>query len=151
MKLSTAAFENGAAIPSRYTCSGDNISPALVIEGIPANTKSLALIMDDPDAPGGTWVHWVLYNIPPGLAGLTEKVPADAGVSGIGSQGPTSFGRPGYGGPCPPAGKAHRYFFKLYALDLEPALKVGLDKPALLKQIDGHILAQAQLMGTFQR
>lgn len=151
MKITTPAFTDGQPVPARYTCTGENISPALVFEGLPAGAKSLALIVDDPDAPGGTWVHWVLYNLPPGLAGLPEKLASGATLSGTGSQGPTSFGRPGYGGPCPPPGKPHRYFFKLYALDLEPSMPVGLDKTALLKQMDGHILAQAQLMGTFQR
>lgn len=151
MKLSTSAFTDGQPIPTRYTCSGENISPTLAIEGVPTGAKSLVLIMDDPDAPSGTWVHWVLYNIPPTVTDLPERLASDAQLSGIGSQGPTSFGRPGYGGSCPPAGKAHRYFFKLYALDLEPTLKAGLDKGSLLKQMEGHILAEAQVMGTYQR
>jgi Raf kinase inhibitor-like YbhB/YbcL family protein len=151
MKISTSAFADGQPIPAVYTCSGDNISPALTFEGVPGTAKSLALIMDDPDAPGGIWVHWVLYNIPVSLTGLPEKVSTTAKVSGIGTQGLTSFGSPGYGGPCPPAGKAHHYYFKLYALDLDATMAGGLNKAGLLKQMEGHILAQAEWIGTFQR
>jgi len=151
MKISTSAFADGQPIPKRFTCSGDNSSPELTFESIPTDAKSLALIMDDPDAPSGTFVHWVVYNIPPTLTGLPEKLAADARLSGVGSQGPTSFGRAGYGGPCPPVGKVHHYYFKLYAINLEPTLQPGLDRNALLKQMEGHILAQAQWMGTYQR
>jgi hypothetical protein len=150
VKISSPEFQEGQPIPKKFSCDGANTSPALAWSGIPAGAKSLALIMDDPDAPGRTYVHWVAYNLPVSLAGLPESVPAGAALSGGGSQGPGSSNKAGYVGPCPPSG-THRYFFKLYALDLEPKLAAGLDKAALEKQMDGHILGQAQLMGTYQR
>jgi Raf kinase inhibitor-like YbhB/YbcL family protein len=151
MKITSPAFNEGQPIPPKFTCQGENISPALVWSGAPDGTKSLALVTEDPDAPSGTFIHWVIYNMPPGLTGLPEKVPASSQVSGTGAQGITSSGRPGYTGPCPPSGKPHRYFFKLYALDLDPQLPAGLNAASLQKQMVGHILAQAQWMGTFQR
>jgi len=151
MKITTSAFADGQPIPQKYTCSGENVSPALAWSGVPASAKSLALVTEDPDAPSGTFIHWVLYNLPPSLSELPEKVPTGAAVEGLGSQGSTGFGKPGYGGPCPPAGKPHRYYFKLYALDLAPQLASGLNAAGLQQQMQGHILAQAQWMGTFQR
>ena len=149
--FSTPAFTSGQTIPARYTCSGENLSPALQWSGLPAGTKSLALIVDDPDAPVGVFVHWVVYNIDPTLAGFPEGVKQGARVNGIGTQGKNDYRDNGYDGPCPPEGKAHRYFFKLYALDLQPTLANDLNKAALLKEIQGHVLAEAQWMGTFQR
>ena len=117
MQLTSTAFTNGAPIPARYTCEGKDLSPPLRWSGVPAGAKSLALIADDPDAPVGTWVHWVLYDLPPSLAELSEDVPKTQTIAGGARQGLNDFRRPGYGGPCPPPGKPHRYFFKLYALD----------------------------------
>ncbi len=151
MYISSPAFENGQPIPKKFSCLGDNFSPILTWSGIPSRARSLALITEDPDAPSGTFYHWVLYNMSPALTGLPEKVASSAEVAGIGTQGTSSFGRTGYSGPCPPAGKAHRYYFTLYAIDLDPRLPPGLNAAALQKQIRGHILAQAQWMGTFQR
>ena len=151
MKITSPAFDDGKPIPKKFTCQGENVSPTLTWSGIPAGTKSLALVTEDPDAPSGIFIHWVLYNMQPGLSGLPEKVQAAPQVAGTGTQGSSGFGRPGYGGPCPPPGKAHRYYFKLYALDLDPQLPAGLNAAGLQKQMAGHILAQAQWMGTFQR
>jgi hypothetical protein len=151
MIISSPAFDDGQPIPQKFTCQGDNFSPALSWSGIPTQTQSLALVIEDPDAPSGTFIHWIVYNMAPGLNGLPEKVPAAPQVAGIGAQGIGGSGRAGYGGPCPPAGKPHRYFFKLYALDLAPQLPPGLNAAGLKKQIAGHVLAQAQWMGTYQR
>ena len=118
---------------------------------VPNGTKSLALIVDDPDAPFGIFVHWVLYNMPSSLSELPEGVPALASVRGIGSQGINGFQRNGYNGPCPPRGKAHRYFFKLYALDQEPTFPTDLTADRLTKLMQGHILSETQLMGKYQR
>ena len=145
IQLTSDAFANGQSIPAKYTCKGRNISPALAWTEPPAGTQSLALIMDDPDAPGGTWVHWVLFNIPASARNLQEDLPA----SGI-SVGKNSWGDMRYGGPCPPSG-THRYFFKLYALDTGLSLSPGVIKEQLLKAMQGHILAQGELMGTFSK
>ena len=144
MALTSPAFNDGEPIPERFSCDGDDISPELDWFGIPEGTTSLALVMDDHDAPGGTWVHWVLYNLPMDLTGLRE------GMTGVGLDGTNSWGRTGYGGPCPPSG-THRYFFQLYALDINLDLEPGADKAALLNAIEGHILGQAELMGTYSR
>jgi Raf kinase inhibitor-like YbhB/YbcL family protein len=145
VQLTSDAFANGQSIPAKYTCKGKNISPALVWTEPPAGTESLALIMDDPDAPGGTWVHWVLFNIPASARNLQEDLPA----SGM-SVGKNSWGDMRYGGPCPPS-DTHRYFFKLYALDTSLSLSPGVTKEQLLKAMQGHILAQGELMGTFSK
>lgn len=150
MKITSPEFLESQPIPKKFSCDGTNSSPALAWSGIPAAAKSLALIMDDPDAPGRTYVHWVVYNLPVSQTGFPEAIPAGATLSGGGTQGPGTSGKTGYAGPCPPSG-THRYFFKLYALDLEPKLAAGLDKAALEKQMESHILAQTQLMGTYQR
>ncbi len=150
MKLSSAAFENGGMIPKKYTCDEANVSPPLNWEGMPAESKGLALICDDPDAPMGTWVHWVVYNISPQLKGFSENIPAEKKLSVGAVQGVNDFGRLGYGGPCPPSG-THRYFFKLYALDTVLGLEPGVSKSQLLKAIQGHILAEAQLLGKYRR
>jgi Raf kinase inhibitor-like YbhB/YbcL family protein len=145
LSLTSDAFANGQSIPVKYTCKGKNISPALAWTEPPAGTQSLALIMDDPDAPGGTWVHWVVFNIPIG----TNTFPEDLDVSSI-IVGKNSWGDMHYGGPCPPSG-THRYFFKLYALDSDLSLSPGATKEQVLKAIDGHTLAQGELVGTFSR
>lgn len=143
MKLTSHAFENNKPIPSKYTCQGEDISPALAISGIPTGTKSLALIVDDPDAPRGTFDHWISWNIAPST---TIQEAAKLGVNGI-----NGFGTKGYKGPCPPPGSAHHYHFKLYALDTMLDLKEGSSKAEVLKAMQGHILDQAELIGTFQR
>jgi len=152
LPLTSDAFANGQTIPAKYTCVGRNISPALSWDTPPAGTQSFALIMDDPDAPGGTWVHWVLYNIPMDARNLQEDLP----VTGKNAEphavftGKNSAGNIGYNGPCPPGG-THRYFIKLYALDEIVGLLPGADKGELLKAMEGHILAQGELMGTFSK
>lgn len=151
LKLSSSAFAEGGTIPKKYTCDGESISPPLAWTAPPAGTKSLALISDDPDAPGKIWVHWVLYNLSPNLRELPEKVPPQNEALGGARQGTNDSRKIGYGGPCPPRGPAHRYYFKLYALDTELALQAGATKEELLKAIQGHILAEAQLMGRYGR
>ena len=150
MQVTSPAFKQSDMIPDRYTCKGEDLSPALRWAGVPSGTKSLALIFDDPDAPMGTWVHWIIYNIPADSAGLPENVPAANPVKGGGIQGANSWGRIGYGGPCPPSG-THRYFFRLYALDTMLDLKPGATKSQLLKTMEGHILAEGELMGRYQK
>jgi len=150
MTITSAAFKEGHGIPVHYTCDGKDSSPPLAWSKVPAGTKSFALICDDPDAPMGTWVHWVLYNIPPDVRSLPEGVPADKTMSDGSVHGITDFRRFGYGGPCPPGG-THRYFFKLYALDSLTGLDPGASKKALEKAMKGHILSRAELMGTYAR
>ncbi len=151
LKLTTTAFQPGAAIPKKFTCDGPDVSPALAWTDAPAGTQSFALIMDDPDAPVGTWVHWVLYDLPGTTRELAEGVPGQEELPSGARQGRNDFRRIGYGGPCPPAGPAHRYFFKLYALDSKTSLKPGATKADVEKAMKGHILAQAELMGRYQR
>jgi Raf kinase inhibitor-like YbhB/YbcL family protein len=145
MKITSPAFVEGGNIPKKYTCDGNDISPPLQIQGVPAAAKSLVLIVDDPDAPRGTWNHWLVWNIDPATAGIAENsVPPKA------LQGKTDFGTAKYGGPCPPSG-VHRYFFKLYALDTVLALPAGSTRDALEKALAKHILAQGTLMGRYSR
>lgn len=150
LKLTSSAFAEGALIPKDYTCDGKDVSPPLSWSGAPPNTRALALIVDDPDAPAGTWVHWVLFNIPSGMRELPQAVPPHKVLADGTRQGKNDFGKIGYGGPCPPSG-IHRYFFKLYALEQEVKLEPGATKPALTKAMEGHILANAQLMGRYKR
>lgn len=150
MKITSAAFNEGEMIPRKYTCDGQDISPPLTWSEIPEGTKSLALISDDPDAPMGTWVHWVYYDIPSDRTELPEDVAPDEKPAPGGTQGMTDFGRIGYGGPCPPGG-THRYYFKLYALDTILDLDAGTTKGALLNAMEGHILGETQLMGKYRR
>ncbi len=150
MTLSSPAFSAGQAIPVTYSCRGQDISPALEWSDPPAGTQSFALIMDDPDAPVGTWDHWVLYNIPASARRLAEAIPAAASLPDGSLHGKNSWGRLGYGGPCPPSG-THRYFFRLYALDTVLPLSSGASKKQVLEAMKGHILAQAELMGTFSK
>jgi len=151
LEIKSPAFKEGEFIPEKYTCKGSDISPLLQWSGAPADTKSFALISDDPDAPVGTWVHWVVYDMPADKKGLPEGVPADKRLPDGSKQGITDFGKIGYGGPCPPPGKAHRYFFKLYALDSVLRLDPGASKEELIKAMEGHILAEAQIAGKFKR
>lgn len=148
--LSSPAFNQGAAIPRKYTCDGEDLSPPLQWTEPPADTRSLALISDDPDAPVGTWVHWVVYNLPAGIRSLPEGASPAAGLPQGGVHGQNSWRRLEYGGPCPPSG-THRYFFKLYALDITLELGPGAGKKELLGAMEGHVLAQAELMGTYSR
>ncbi len=150
MKLTSPAFEEGGKIPPQYTCDGKDISPPLQWSEVPAGTKSFALICDDPDAPMGTWVHWVIFNIPDSVRQLPEAVPTTEHLKDGSMQGTNDFKRSGYGGPCPPGG-THRYYFKLYALDTVLNLKAGATKAQLLEAMKGHILAEAQLMGKYGR
>ncbi len=150
MRIESPAFSDGGAIPKQHTCDGTDSSPALAWSGVPAGAKSLALICDDPDAPAGVWVHWVLFDLPPGAAGVPEKVAATPKLAGGGIQGKNDFGKIGYGGPCPPSG-THRYQFKLYALDAYVALAPGATKAQLLTAMKGHVLAEAKLTGKYAR
>lgn len=150
LKLTSTAFKEGEAIPRGYTCDGANISPPLEWIGVPKTAKSIAIIADDPDAPAGTWVHWVLYNLPADGLGLIENTPQTETLNGGGAQGKNDFNKIGYGGPCPPSG-THRYFFNFYALDSELTLKPGATKAEVEKAMEGHIVGQAQLMGTYSR
>jgi Raf kinase inhibitor-like YbhB/YbcL family protein len=144
MKIISSAFENNSKIPAKYTCDGENVNPPLSFSDIPSNAKSLALIMDDPDAPSGTWVHWIVFNINPKITSVEEgTIPAES------KEGITSFGKKGYGGACPPNG-THRYFFKLYALDAVLNL-TNPDKTTLEKEMQGHILDKAELIGLYSR
>ncbi len=146
----SSVFQEGGMIPAKHTCDGDDISPPLQWTGKPEGTKSFALISDDPDAPMGTWVHWVMWNIPPDVNGLAENVPPHPQLPDGSRQGLSDFRRPGYGGPCPPSG-VHRYYFKVYALDTMLDLPSNTRKADLLKAIKGHILAEGQLMGKYSR
>jgi Raf kinase inhibitor-like YbhB/YbcL family protein len=150
MEITSSAFGSGGMIPAKYTCDGADFSPPLDWSGSPAGTKSFALVCDDPDAPMGTWVHWVIFDIPPSATMLAEGITREKDLPGGGTQGINDFRKYGYGGPCPPGG-THRYFFKLYALDIMLGLKPGITKDQLLKALRGHILAEAQLMGTYKR
>jgi hypothetical protein len=153
-KLSSPGFRHNQPIPQKFTCEGQDVSPALKWEGAPAGTKSLALICDDPDAPAGTWVHWVIWGIPATATGLPENIAKTESVPAIGgaTQGENSGSKLGYGGPCPPRGHgAHHYHFKVYALDMIPALKPGATKRQLEEAMRSHILAMAELVGTYQR
>jgi len=143
MELTSPAFAHEATIPDRYTCDGSDISPPLQIDNIPTSTVSLALLVDDPDAPSGVWDHWVEFDIEP-----REIIPESA--RNLGTGGNNSWGRTGYGGPCPPSG-IHRYFFTVYALDTELGLAQGATKGAVLDALEGHVLAEATLMGRYSR
>jgi Raf kinase inhibitor-like YbhB/YbcL family protein len=149
--LKSPDFTEGATIPPQFTCSGRDISPALQWSGASADTKSFALIADDPDAPAGTWVHWVLYNLPANVHSLPQNFPKSEKEQEGSLQGRNDFGKIGYGGPCPPPGKAHRYFFKLYALNAHLDLKPGASKKELERAMNSHILGQAETMGRFSR
>ena len=150
LKLTSNAFKEGEAIPRGYTCDGANVSPPLEWTGVPKSAKTIAIIADDPDAPAGTWVHWVVYNLSAEGLGLIENTPQTETLNGGGVQGKNDFGKTGYGGPCPPSGR-HRYIFKFYALDSELPLQPGATKAEVEKAMEGHIVGQAQLMGTYNR
>jgi Raf kinase inhibitor-like YbhB/YbcL family protein len=154
LTITSPAFANDAPIPTEYTCKGQDVSPALAWSGVPAEAKSLALIVDDPDAPDPgapkmTWVHWVLYDLPVDSVGLSEAIPSADLPTGT-REGVNDWGRTGYGGPCPPIGR-HRYFHKLYALDTELPDLGEPTKPKLEKAMEGHVLAKAVLVGTYEK
>jgi len=151
LTLESTAFRKGEDIPKKYTCDGEDISPALKWREMPPGTKSLVLIADDPDAPVGTWVHWVVHDLRPDSRELPEDTVKSEEVPGGGKQGINDFRKVGYGGPCPPPGKSHRYFFKLYALDTVLGLKPRVTKAGVERAMHGHILAQAELMGRYKR
>jgi Raf kinase inhibitor-like YbhB/YbcL family protein len=145
MKITSTAFTFNQEIPEKYTCQGEDLSPPLKFEDIPKGAKSLALIVDDPDAPSGTFDHWIVWNIPP------EKNLFEEGISSLPHQGRNHFGEMNYKGPCPPKGNAHRYFFKLYALDVMLNLPKGVSKQELEEAMEGHLLGKAELIGLYQR
>jgi Raf kinase inhibitor-like YbhB/YbcL family protein len=150
-QISSTAFSAGETIPKKFTCDGPDASPQLRWEGAPPGTQSFVLIVDDPDAPAGTWVHWVLYNLSPTTRELPEGVEKKDQLGDGALQGRNDFRRIGYGGPCPPAGKPHRYYFRLYALDVKLSLKAGASKADVEGAMKGHILGQAELMGKYGR
>jgi Raf kinase inhibitor-like YbhB/YbcL family protein len=150
LKISSSAFKDGEMIPSKYTCDGENISPPLSWGTVPEDTKSIALIADDPDAPHGTWVHWVLFDLPAKTVALTEGIPQKTTLPDGSRQGVNDSHTIGYDGPAPPSG-VHRYYFKIYALDSMLALESGITKVKLLKAMEGHILAEGTLMGRYRR
>jgi Raf kinase inhibitor-like YbhB/YbcL family protein len=151
IQLSTNSFKPGGTIPTKFSCSGADVSPQLSWSTPPPATKSLALIVDDPDAPAGTWNHWLLYNLPPSIHELAENQPRTAELSNGAPQGKNDFGKIGYNGPCPPPGKPHRYFFRLYALDTKLDLKSGADRKTVDQAIEGHVVAEGEFMGSFGR
>lgn len=151
MQLETSAFPPGGDIPVRFTCDGSDDSPALEWTEPPAGTQSFTLVADDPDAPRGTWVHWVLYDLPARARELPEAVPPDKELASGARQGRNDFRKIGYGGPCPPPGPAHRYYFRLFALDRALGLKSGATRNEIDRAMEGHILARAELMGRYKR
>ena len=151
IELTSTAFQEGTDVPQKHTGDGVDVSPPLRWADPPQGTKSFALIGDDPDAPRGTWVHWVLYNLPPDQRELAEGLPAQEALANGARQGKNDFGKIGYGGPAPPRGKPHRYFFKLYALDVLLEVPAGATKAQVTGSMKGHVLAEGQLMGRYQR
>jgi len=151
LELKTRAFANGGEIPKKFTCSGADVSPAMEWSGVSPAAHSLALIADDPDAPRGTWTHWLVWNIPAHLTSLPEAVPAQEVLDNGACQGSNDFHRIGYGGPCPPPGKPHRYYFRIYALDVALDVKAGASRAELDRAMKKHVLAQAEWVGKFGR
>jgi len=151
LQVTSTAFSPGEMIPKKFTCDGPDVSPELAWNDPPVGTESFALIADDPDAPVGRWVHWVLYSLPASTRKLAEGVATQEQLPSGARQGRNDFGKLGYGGPCPPPGKPHRYFFKLYALDAKPNLKADATKGDVERALKGHILGQAELMGRYGR
>jgi len=151
VQLTSPAFQEGGAIPRKHTCDADDVSPQLRWANAPSGTKAFALIADDPDAPGGTWVHWVIYDLPADTKDLAQGTAKTETLSNGAKQGVNDFRRVGYSGPCPPAGAAHRYYFRLYALDAPTNLKPRATKQQLLDAMKGHELGEAELMGRYKR
>ena len=151
LNLSSPSFTNGGDIDRKFTCTGADVSPQLAWGEPPAGTNAFALLVDDPDAPVGNWNHWTLWNLPPSAHGLPEGMSKEGRLPDDSQQGVNDFHKTGYNGPCPPAGKPHRYYFKLFALDTKLDLKTGAGKPELEAAMKGHILAQGEWMGRFKR
>jgi Raf kinase inhibitor-like YbhB/YbcL family protein len=151
MELKSSAFQTGGDIPRKHTCDANDVSPQLSWNNAPVGTKAFALIADDPDAPAGTWVHWVIYDLPADAKELAEAIPTTEILTNGAKQGMNDFRKVGYGGPCPPAGRPHRYFFKLYALDKATGLKPRANKQQLLNAIKNHVLGEAEIMGRYKR
>jgi Raf kinase inhibitor-like YbhB/YbcL family protein len=151
LAIETSAFSPGGMIPKKYTCDAGDVSPELTWSGAPAGTQAFALIVDDPDAPAGTWTHWIAWNIPASAGKISEGVPKNETLPDGTRQGKNDFKRIGYGGPCPPPGKPHRYFFKLYALGAKLDLKAGVSRNELEGAIKGKVLGQAEVMGKYGR
>lgn len=149
--LRSPEWKAGENIPRQFTCDGENVSPPLQWAAAPVGTQSLSLVVEDPDAPGGTFIHWVLYDLRPGTGKLPENVPPSGELADGARQGRNSFGQVGYGGPCPPPGPAHRYFFRLYALNGKTGLNAGASRTDLDRAMRGHVLAQAEWMGRYKR
>jgi Raf kinase inhibitor-like YbhB/YbcL family protein len=150
LEITSPSFSESGMIPERFTCEGADVSPELKWSGVPDDARSMVLICDDPDAPMGTWVHWVLFNIPPDETGLPDAVKPEASLSNGALHGTNDFRRLGYGGPCPPS-EAHRYYFKLYALDTRLGLESGATKGQVEDAMAGHIIAESRLMGKYKR
>jgi Raf kinase inhibitor-like YbhB/YbcL family protein len=151
LELKSSAFQSGGDIPRKHTCDANDVSPQLSWSKAPAGTRAFALIVDDPDAPAGTWVHWVIYDLPADTKELAEGVPTTEALTNGAKQGTNDFRKIGYGGPCPPPGLPHRYFFKLYALDVPTGLKTRASKQQLLKAIENHVLGEAEMIGRYKR
>ncbi len=151
LRVRSADFPSGGDIPPRFTCDGGDVSPALDWGEPPKATQSFVLIADDPDAPGGTWVHWVLFDVPAGTRTLGREVPRDGQLANGARQGRNDFGRIGYGGPCPPAGQRHRYLFRLFALDTRLGLRPGATRSEIDRAAQGHVLARGEWMGRYAR
>lgn len=151
MRLQAAAFTPGGFIPARFTCAGKDVSPSLTWSDAPDRTQAFALIVEDPDAPAGTWTHWLVYDLPSTAHALSEGLPKTAEISGGGRQGMNDFGKIGYGGPCPPPGKPHHYFFRLYALNAPLHLNAGASKEQVHEALKSHVEAETELMGRFKR
>lgn len=151
MRVTSPSISSGAEFPKRNTCQGEDVSPQLAWSGAPANTQAFALILDDPDAPGGTFTHWLVWNLPAATTELAENSPKTPQLPGGGAQGRNDFGKTGYGGPCPPPGKPHRYYFRLFALDGMLSVKPGAGRRELERAMEGHILARGELMARFAR
>lgn len=151
LQLTSRAFEAGGAIPRRFTCDGEDVSPPLEWRDAPTAAASFVLVVDDPDAPRATWVHWLLYDLPAGFVELPDGVPPDRQLGSGARQGVNDFRKVGYGGPCPPPGPAHRYFFRLYALDVKLGLRAGARRAELEQAMKGHVMDQAELMGRYGR
>ena len=150
MQITSVAFKDGEDIPQKYTCDGDDVSPPLEWTSIPEETKTLTIICDDPDAPMGIWIHWVVFNVPGDSSGFPENIPPERELENGTIQGMNDFKKIGYGGPCPPSG-THRYFFKIYALDTVLDLPFGATKSHVMLSMEGHVLDEAHLLGTYRR
>ena len=149
--ITSSSFKPGGSIPGAFTADGKDVSPVLSWENSPQGTQAFALVCDDPDAPGGTWVHWVIWNLPAAAKGLAEGIPPKKTLADGSAQGTNDFGRIGYGGPSPPSGKPHRYFFRLYALKEKLALAAGASRRELARSMEGKILGTAEVFGSYRR